>query len=114
GRARDVVAAAVEAGTRLVDTSPMYGGAERALGMALDGRRGDAIVAAKIWTPGVDDGREQLRRQLERYVGRADVEQVHNLVARREHLDWLDRERDAGRVRPIGVTHHPLSAVAAL
>ena len=47
--ARAVVAAALDAGTRLFDTSPMYGGAERALGTALAGRRDEAIVATKIW-----------------------------------------------------------------
>jgi aryl-alcohol dehydrogenase-like predicted oxidoreductase len=63
--ARAVVEAAFEAGTRLFDSSPMYSGAERSLGAALDGRRDDAIVATKIWARSVDEGRDQFRRQLE-------------------------------------------------
>ena len=47
--ARAVVGGAVEAGTRLFDTSPMYGGAEASLAAALEGRRDAAIVATKIW-----------------------------------------------------------------
>jgi diketogulonate reductase-like aldo/keto reductase len=112
--AREVVGAALESGMRLFDSSPMYGGAERALGTALGGRRDEAIVATKIWARSVDEGREQLRRQLEWYDGRVDVEQVHNLVAWRDHLAWLERERDGGRVGRIGVTHYAASAFGEL
>jgi diketogulonate reductase-like aldo/keto reductase len=112
--ARAVVDAAFEAGTRLFDSSPMYTGAERSLAAALEGRRNDAIVATKIWARSVDEGREQFRRQLAWYGGRVDVEQVHNLVLWHGHLDWLERERDAGRIGRIGVTHYAASALDAL
>jgi diketogulonate reductase-like aldo/keto reductase len=112
--AREVVDAALAAGTRLVDSSPMYGGAERSLGEALDGRRDEAVVATKIWARSVDEGCEQFQRQLEWYGGRVDVEQVHNLVLWREQLDWLEREREAGRVGKIGVTHYQASAFGEL
>ena len=88
----------------------MYGGAEASLGAALDGRRDGVTVATKIWARSVDEGREQFQRQLAWYGGRIDVEQVHNLVAWREHLDWLEAERDAGRDRPD--RRHALARVA--
>jgi diketogulonate reductase-like aldo/keto reductase len=110
GLARAVVGAALDAGTRVFDTSPMYGGAEAALGAALGMRRDEAIVATKIWARSVDEGQDQFRRQLAWYGGRVDVEQVHNLVSWREHAAWLEPERDAGRVGRIGVTHYAASA----
>jgi diketogulonate reductase-like aldo/keto reductase len=105
-----VVGAAADAGVRLFDTSPMYRGAEQALATALDGNRDAATVATKIWADSVDEGREQYRRQLDWYGGRVEIEQVHNLVGWREHLDWLEREREEGRVGRIGVTHYQASA----
>jgi diketogulonate reductase-like aldo/keto reductase len=103
--ARDVVGAALGTGSRLFDTSPMYGHAERSLASALDERREQATVATKIWAPTVEQGREQFRQQLA-WFGRVDVEQVHNLVGWREHLRWLEEERDAGHIGRIGVTHY--------
>lgn len=106
GVADAVVDAAFAAGTSLVDSSPMYGRAEAALGRALGGRREEAFVATKIWTPSPDEARLQLEAQLGFYSGRVDLEQVHNLVAWERHLDWLEREREAGRVRFLGATHY--------
>ena len=83
--ARTVVDAALDAGTTSFDSSPMYGGAEGALGRALEGRR-------------------QYEDQR-RFFERVEIEQVHNLVAWEEHLPWLAEERDAGRIDRIGVTH---------
>jgi diketogulonate reductase-like aldo/keto reductase len=112
--ADDVVTAAAGGGVRLFDTSPMYRGAEQSLAAALDGLRDDVIVATKIWAHSVDEGREQFQRQLEWYDGRVDVEQVHNLVAWREQLDWLAAEKDAGHVGRIGVTHYQAAAFGEL
>ena len=103
--ARDVVGAAFTAGGRLVDSSPMYGNAERSLAVALDGRREQSTVATKIWAPTVEQAREQFARQLE-WFGRVDIEQVHNLVGWREQLGWLEEERAAGRIGRIGATHY--------
>jgi diketogulonate reductase-like aldo/keto reductase len=107
--AAEIVEAAFAAGTRLVDSSPMYGGAEASLSRALAARRAEGIVATKIWSRHVEDGREHFARQLV-WFGRVDVEQVHNLVSWREHLPWLEEERAAGRIDRLGVTHYSPAA----
>ena len=109
--AEGVVGAALRAGIRLFDSSPMYGGAEAALGEALRGRRDEAVVATKIWAGLTADGREQLTQQLEWYDGRVDIEQIHNLVAWRDQLAWLERADGIGR---LGVTHYQASAFGEL
>ncbi len=111
--ARAVVGAALGVGSRVFDSSPMYRGAEQALGAALQGRREGASVATKIWTASVEEGRAQYHDQVE-WFGRVEIEQVHNLVAWREHLEWLEEERDAGRIDRLGVTHYSAGAFGEL
>lgn len=103
--ARDVVGAALGAGVRVFDTSPMYGNAERSLSAAVDGRREQATIATKIWAPTVEQGRTQFERQLDLF-GRVEIQQVHNLVAWRGHLSWLEQAQREGQIEWLGVTHY--------
>jgi aryl-alcohol dehydrogenase-like predicted oxidoreductase len=111
---KGVVDAALAAGTRVFDSSPMYGTAERVLGEALRSRRDEAFVATKVWTSDAGESDAQIARALDWYGGRVDLYQVHNLVAWQEQLDRLERERDAGHVGCIGATHYSSSAFAEL
>jgi diketogulonate reductase-like aldo/keto reductase len=107
--AREVVTAALEAGCRVFDSSPMYGGAEHSLSEALEARRQEAVVATKIWARSVDAGRAQYSQQLAWY-GRVEIEQIHNLLSWRDHVGWLSREHEEGRIERLGVTHYSPSA----
>jgi aryl-alcohol dehydrogenase-like predicted oxidoreductase len=109
-----VVSAMLESGGCLFDSSPMYGRAEELLGAALRSRRSEAVVATKIWTHSVEEGREQFARQVQFYGGHVEVEQVHNLVAWREHLGWMADEREAGRIDVLGATHYSPSSFGEL
>ena len=110
--ADEVVRAAFEAGVRVVDSSPMYGRAEVVLSEALGDRRADAFVATKVWTGDTADGQAHYRRQLALFGDHIDLLQVHNLVAWRDHLDWMERERDAGRIDAIQVPVNPRERAA--
>lgn len=111
---REIVDAALAAGTSLFDTSPMYGESERVLSAALAGRRDRVLVADKVWTSSAAEGREQIRRAMQWYGDRVDVYQIHNLVAWQQHLPVLEDLRARGTVQVIGATHWQHSAFAEL
>jgi aryl-alcohol dehydrogenase-like predicted oxidoreductase len=114
GRHRELLDTAGSVGIRLVDTSPMYGDAERLLAAALDGKRDQVVIADKVWTPSPEEGAAQLARAVDWYGGRVDLMQIHNLVAWRAHLPMLEAARDQGRVGLIGATHYSEAALPEL
>lgn len=92
-------------GGRLIDSSPMYGHAEAVLGQLLARPEPRLFAATKVWTPIAGYGPTQLERSLGLWrLARADLLQVHNLLAWRPHLKTLRAWQDAGRTRYIGVT----------
>ena len=107
--ARMIVETMFEGGTRLIDTSPMYGKSEHTLAAALAQRRAEAVVATKIWTLSWSDAKDQYTEQR-RLFGTIDIEQIHNLIGWRTHLDWLEREKQTGGIRVVGVTHYSSDA----
>jgi aryl-alcohol dehydrogenase-like predicted oxidoreductase len=113
-RVHDQVTEALSVGANLFDSSPMYGNAERVLGQALAGRRSDALIATKVWTPSVREGRSQIDRAMEYFGGAIDLYQIHNLVAWEEHLPVLEGFRDQGKVRVVGATHYSPAAFGEL
>jgi aryl-alcohol dehydrogenase-like predicted oxidoreductase len=109
-RARSVVDAALAAGVRLMDTSPMYGAAEAVLGRALADRREAAVVATKVWTDDDDEADRQMAFARQAFGGHIDIYQVHNLVRWQRRLDQLQLLREGGVVGVIGATHYSAGA----
>ena len=103
---RAVVDAALEAGSFLVDSSPMYGRAERVLGRALEGRRERALVATKVWSADAREAAAQIEFSLSAFGGVVDLFQVHNLLGWRERLAQLEELRRRGRTGALGATHY--------
>ena len=108
-----VVAALLDAGGKVLDSSPMYGRAEATTGelLAASGRRGDAFLATKVWTTGSAEGMRQMESSF-RLLGteRIDLMQIHNLVDWRTHLATLRRWKEQGRIRYLGISHYTASA----
>jgi diketogulonate reductase-like aldo/keto reductase len=102
-----------EAGGSVIDTSPMYGAAERVVGdlLAAAGTRSKAFLATKVWISGGDNGIAQMQKSMELLkTQRIDLMQVHNLLDWRVHLPTLRAWKQEGKVRYLGVTHYTESA----
>lgn len=105
----EVLGTFVALGGKVVDSSPMYGRSEEAVGdlAAKLGLRSKLFVATKVWTSGKTPGIEQMKESLRKLrTGVIDLMQVHNLVDARTHLDTLREWKHEGRVRYLGVTHY--------
>jgi aryl-alcohol dehydrogenase-like predicted oxidoreductase len=111
---RRIVEEALAAGANLFDSSPMYGEAERVLGVALDGRRDEAVVATKVWTPDDGQAERQIETSLRHAQGRVELYQIHNLVAWPARLKRLEGLRGEGLVDVIGATHYDARAFGEL
>src|SRR3954451_24129891 len=90
--AHGIVREALDAGARFLDSSPMYGEAERVLGEGLAERRAEAVRAAEGGTSGDHEEQAQVQRALGWFGGRVDLYQIHNLVSWQERLALLERE----------------------
>ena len=107
----------VDAGGRIIDSSPMYGRAESVTGdlVAELGTRPRVFLATKVWTSGKAQGIAQMRRSAERMKSPVlDLIQVHNLVDWRTHLATLRQMKAAGQVRYIGITHYTTGSLPEL
>ncbi|MDQ6638473.1 MAG: aldo/keto reductase [Pseudomonadota bacterium] len=108
-----VVAALLDTGGKVLDSSPMYGRAEATTGelLAANGRRGEAFLATKVWTRGKSEGLRQMEASLRLLrTERIDLMQIHNLLDWRTHLTTLRDWKEAGRLRYLGITHYTSSA----
>jgi diketogulonate reductase-like aldo/keto reductase len=112
-----VLQAFVDAGGRIIDTSPMYGRAEAVTGdlVAEAGVRPRVFLATKVWTSGREAGIAQMRRSAELLRSPViDLMQIHNLVDWRTHLATLRAMKAAGTIRYIGITHYTTGALPEL
>jgi aryl-alcohol dehydrogenase-like predicted oxidoreductase len=113
---RGVLEAFFAAGSRLIDTSPMYSSAESVLGDLLTPAMHEhAFLATKVWTRGERSGVEQMTHSAQLLkTARLDLIQVHNLLDLDTQLRTLNAWKAAGRVRYVGITHYTVNAQAEL
>jgi diketogulonate reductase-like aldo/keto reductase len=111
---RDVTRIYIEAGVRVVDTSPLYGTSETNVGDFLSAMNmtGEVFVANKIWSTGdfLADESHALRSfeasQSRLWRERFDLIQCHSLVNVDIVVPMLRAWKKEGRTRFVGVTHH--------
>jgi diketogulonate reductase-like aldo/keto reductase len=102
-----VIAAFFEAGSRMIDSSPMYGSSQPVIGYGLQklGRPSALFSAEKVWTSSAAAGPPQIE-QSRRFWGvpKFDLVQVHNLLSWKPHLQTLFQMKAAGALRYVGIT----------
>lgn len=103
----NVLSAFFSNGGALIDSSPMYGNAEKILGdvLARLSNKQHLFAATKVWTDGKQDGIDQMLRSMQRMrVKRMDLMQIHNLRDWGTHLQTLKAWKAQGKIRYIGIT----------
>ena len=106
---KGVLSALAEDGGKVVDSSPMYGQAERVVGdLAADlSLHPKLFIATKVWTRGREAGIRQMENSFKLLrAQRIDLMQVHNLLDLATHVKTLREWKTAGRIRYLGITHY--------
>lgn len=115
-RADQTMQTVLEFGINHIDTAAGYGDSELRLRPFLDDHRREVFLATKTGERDGAAARRELERSLERMnVDHVDLVQLHNLVEPDEFevahgaggaVQALERARDEGLVRFIGITGH--------
>ena len=120
-----IIHKALDAGINFIDTADAYGDSEEVVGRALDGRRDDVVLATKFSRPAGQDPNRQggsrrwivtavensLRRLRTDHI---DLYQLHVPDPRTDVEETLGALTDlirSGKVRAIGASHSPASAI---
>jgi diketogulonate reductase-like aldo/keto reductase len=103
----DVIRAFVDAGGRVIDSSPMYGSSQETIGYGL--RKADlagrVFAADKVWIASGAEGPAQIQRSRQKWqIDRFDLLQVHNLLDWEDHLPTLFAMKKAKHLRYVGIT----------
>jgi diketogulonate reductase-like aldo/keto reductase len=105
---RNVLKAFVDAGGKLIDSSPMYGRSEKVIGqLTADLNLADKLwIATKVWTTGEAAGKRQIENSKTLFKKWPSLLQVHNLQDVKTHLKTLRTLKEQGSLKYIGITHY--------
>lgn len=95
------------AGGRLIDSSPMYGSSQPAIGYGLNklAKSAEVFSADKVWTWNTQYGPEQMEKSRKYWhLDAFDLMQIHNLVEWQQHFKTLQQMKQQGKIRYIGIT----------
>jgi hypothetical protein len=105
----------MDRGVNYIDTARIYGNAEEALGELVPSRRDRLFLVTKVWTDSGAKARESLEESLRKLkVDHVDLVHIHHIgdknlekvLAPDGVLAYLQREKQAGKLRFIGMTGH--------
>ncbi|MGA0127971.1 MAG: aldo/keto reductase [Burkholderiales bacterium] len=99
----------VEQGGQIIDSSPMYGNAENVVGDLLQklNLTKKIFYATKVWTRGIESGRRQISQSFKYFrTNTIDLFQIHNLLDWKTHLPTIEKLKDEGAIRYVGITHY--------
>lgn len=105
---KSVIKSFYEAGGRLIDSSPMYGRSEQAIGESASqlGLTDKLWLATKVWTTGQERGKQQIENSRSLFKTWPMLLQVHNLQDMQSHLRTLRQLKAEGKIKYIGLTHY--------
>lgn len=92
---------------QMIDSSPMYGSSQSVVGWGLVqlGMPDSLFSADKVWTRDGSATREQIQQTGNEWnLERFDLMQVHNLLSWQAHLETLNKMKEAGEIRYVGIT----------
>lgn len=114
--ATGLISRALDLGVRYIDTAPLYGPSEVRIGKAIEHRRSEVFLATKTAYRMASAAERSLERSLKRLrTDYIDCFQLHCFMDRSEIgfifgrfgvMKMLERAREAGTIRRLGVTGH--------
>ncbi|MCU7915584.1 MAG: aldo/keto reductase [Candidatus Thiodiazotropha sp. (ex Gloverina cf. vestifex)] len=106
-RRSQVLKAFFELGGGMIDSSPMYGSSEQAVGACLErlNHHGSLFTATKVWIPMRWLGIQQMKQSMKLWgLKQFDLMQIHNMLDWETHLETLKAWKAEGKIRYIGIT----------
>lgn len=105
-RSTSVIAAFLEEGGGVIDSSPMYGSSQATIGYALAqlDAAGSVFSADKIWTSAADAPGQLAETGVRWGTSSFDLLQVHNLIDWQANLELLFALKGAGQLGHVGIT----------
>jgi len=105
----------LDRGVNYVDTAPIYGNAEEALGLVIPKRRDGLFLVTKVSTHTAEGAQESLEQSLRRLkTDHLDLVHIHSIGSKKLDrvlaadgaLAYLLKQKEAGKVRFIGISGH--------
>jgi len=94
-------------GGTLIDSSPMYGSAEKNLGLCIRPKhaKNNLFSATKVWTSSLEKGVKEIETSKQLWKeDKFDLLQVHNLLSWEGHLETLFKMKQDKQLRYVGIT----------